>query len=91
MAQCCSQIKGEAMTSYEYENETDEERRIRFRKTEWYGIKFEGYKDDKLQEGWVRVSGDNHDLIVMMYCMKNSWDIDKDINIIDTMYLGIEH
>lgn len=79
------------MTQHDWNTETDEERRIRFRKTEWFGISFEGYKIDgtELEKGWVRAA-DDLGLALSAYCTHKGWDAET-INVTETQYLGVEH
>jgi hypothetical protein len=73
------------------EHETDEERRIRFRKTEWYGVSFNGCKEgsEQIEECWVRMSGDL-ELSLRAYCEHKGWNY-KSVYVKETDYLGIEH
>jgi hypothetical protein len=72
-------------------DETDEERRIRFRKTEWYAVTFDGNREgsEEIEEGWVRVSG-NVEHSTRMYCEHMGWNW-KSVYIKDVDYLGVEH
>jgi hypothetical protein len=79
------------MTQDEWDNETDEERRIRFRKTEWYGVSFDGCKigSEEIEEGWVRMAGYN-ELTMQAYCKHLGWNY-KSVYVKDVDYLGVEH
>jgi len=80
------------MTDFDpWPNETDEQRRIRHRQTEWYLVEFTANKLGSFERETRSVKmADNLTLALQGYCDHKDLDYDT-VDVISVEHLGVEH